>query len=70
MNDSKKLYSQIKLNNLSTKFDRDNSYPFTKMLKNNIIKNSWAINWYASNFLLSKFTAYPKKSMALHIVQI
>ena len=38
------------------------------LLKNSTgIKFSWAINWYAVNFLTNKYTLYPLFSFAQHI---
>ena len=65
---SYKLIKKVNEQNLSNELDRDNSYPYTRMLKQNIVTNkSWAINWYAINFIKNKYTVYPTKSLALHI---
>jgi hypothetical protein len=67
VDDSKALLSEIYLRKLSKSFDRGGVYPFTQMLSDNITtERSWAINWYASTFLLNKYCLYPVKSLALH----
>ncbi len=49
-------------------FNRGGSYPFYKLLQENITRqNSWAINWYASTFLSNRYTLYPRRSLAVHI---
>tara|TARA_X000000950_G_scaffold286663_1_gene396256 strand:+ start:4456 stop:5376 length:921 start_codon:yes stop_codon:yes gene_type:complete len=67
--DSIKLYNKIKKNGLIREFDRQGSSNFSNDLKSNSQnQKSWAINWYASTFLLNMYTLYPLKSLALHIV--
>ena len=67
-NDAEILARRIIENNLKKEFNRDNNYNFYKMLKSKSRKgNSWAICWYAINFLEEKFTLYPLKSLACHI---
>ncbi len=67
--EGKYLLNQIIKKNLSYEFDYNNSYPYTKMLKNQIEgkNNSWAIRWYASAFLENKLTLYPGKSLVQNI---
>jgi hypothetical protein len=67
--DGKKLLNEIKSKRLRKRFDRDNVYPFTLMLQNQVndVVGSWAIRWYASAFLKNKYTLYPKHSLVLHI---
>jgi hypothetical protein len=50
-------------------FDFNNSYPYTRMLKNQIAgrNDSWAIRWYASAFLRQKLTLYPGISLVKNI---
>lgn len=63
--DGKKLLRELKERNLTKEFDFSGSYPYTKMLKDQIAgrNNSWAIRWYASAFLKNKLTLYPGKSL-------
>jgi hypothetical protein len=63
------LLDYILKNKLSHEFDFDGSYPFTKMLSDQIKgkNNSWAIRWQASAFIKNKLTLYPKRSMAMNI---
>jgi GT2 family glycosyltransferase len=64
--DGKKLLKKIKS---KRKFNIENTYPFHKMLKNQIKgkNNSWAIRWYASVFLENGVFLYPKKSLINNI---
>jgi hypothetical protein len=66
---SKGLANEIKRKKLVNKFNRNGSYNFFSMLLRNASGslNSWAVNWYAINFLLGRYTLYPLKSFALHI---
>ncbi|MGB9794813.1 glycosyltransferase [Caldisericum exile] len=67
--DGKKLLEEMKKRKLTREFDFNNSYPYTKMLKDQIKgkNNSWAVRWYASAFLNDMFTLYPRKSLVMHI---
>jgi hypothetical protein len=67
--DAQKLLIEIERNNLSYEFDIEGSYPYTKMLRDQVNGkiNSWAINWYASAFLKSKYTLYPSVSIVQNI---
>lgn len=67
--DSAFLLETIKSKHLTKEFNRNNSYNYLKMLKQNAQGkvNSWAINWYASTFLNNMYSLYPLKSLALHI---
>lgn len=49
-------------------FDFCGSYPFTKMLQDQVSNKigSWAIRWHASAFLNSKLTLYPGRSLIFH----
>ena len=64
-----KLLSEITSKNLKDEFDFNRSYPYTKMLKNQIKGeiNSWAIKWYASAFVNNKLTLYPGKSLVRNV---
>lgn len=67
--DGQKLLKELKSKGLTNEFDFDNSYPYTKMLEDQIAKrnNSWAIRWYASAFLAGKLTLYPNVSYIQNI---
>jgi glycosyltransferase involved in cell wall biosynthesis len=59
-----KLLAELKARNLTRDFDFDGSYPYTRMLQEQIAgkTQSWAVRWYASAFLKNKYTLYPGKS--------
>jgi len=63
--DGKKLLDEIKARNLSDRFDYDGSYPFTRMLEDQVkeMVNSWAIRWNATAFLKDRLTLYPGRSL-------
>jgi len=67
--DALKLIEQLDNNDLVSKFNFNNQYPYYKMLK--LVAegkvNSWAIRWYASSFINNKVTLFPKKSLVRHI---
>jgi len=67
--DGQKLLRELEVKKLIKEFDFDNSYPYTKMLRDQIRgnNNSWAIRWYASAFLKNKLTLYPGKSLIANI---
>lgn len=67
--DGKALLNEIDKRNLKKEFDFDNSYPYYKMLKQQVEgnNNSWAIRWYASAFLNNKLTLYPGRSLVKQI---
>lgn len=67
--DGQKLLNQLKERDLTTEFDFDGTYPFTRMLEKQIRgqNDSWAIRWYASAFLQNKLTLYPGKSLVQNI---
>jgi len=64
-NDGKKLLNELKQKKLIRKFNFNNSYPYLRMLQDQIEgkNNSWAIRWYASAFLKDKLTLYPGRSL-------
>ena len=55
--DSQKLYDEIIARKLKKEFDRNNAFPYTRMLKDQADGkiDSWAIRWYASAFLADKY---------------
>ena len=67
--DAQNLYDQIKQKKLDKSFNRNNSYNYLKMLKARASEKnqSWAICWYAINFLKNKYTFYPLRTFAKHI---
>jgi hypothetical protein len=67
--DGQRLLDELKRRKLTRQFDFDGSYPYTKMLKDQITgkNNSWAIRWYASAFLCDKLTLYPGRSLVHNI---
>lgn len=67
--DGQKIMDDLIAKKLSWKFDFDGSFPYTRMLEDQIAarNNSWAIRWYGSAFLKNKLTLYPGKSLAQDI---
>ena len=67
--DGSLLLNEIRERRLSTDFDFQNSYPFTRMLEKQTrgLVGSWAIRWQASAFLHNKLTLYPGRSLVLPI---
>lgn len=67
--DGKALLNEIEKRNLKKEFDFNNSYPYFRMLKDQIEgkNNSWAVRWYASAFLHNKLTLYPGRSLVNQI---
>ena len=67
--DGKALLKEIEKRNLKKEFDFNNSYPYCRMLRQQIAgkNNSWAVRWYASAFLHNKLTLYPGRSLVNQI---
>lgn len=67
--DGKKLLYELKRRKLTKEFDFWGSYPYTRMLQDQIKgkNNSWAIRWYASCFLENMLTLYPRYSLVKNI---
>lgn len=67
--DSGALANEIRKKKLVRDFNRDNSYNYFKMLRMTAGGRvaSWAVNWYAVNFLAGRYILYPLRSLALHI---
>ena len=67
--DGIKLLKELEQKKLLNKFDFENSYEYTQMLKDQIAgkNDSWAVRWYASVFLKNKLTLYPGKSFVQNI---
>ena len=59
----------MKQKNLIEDFDFSGSFPYSKMLEDQIAgrNNSWAIRWYASAFLRDMLTLYPARSFIHNI---
>ena len=69
--DASCLFSKLKQKNLFYEFDFDGSYPYSRMLKHNLIglNDSWAVRWYASCYINGSLTLYPNKSLVKNIGQ-
>lgn len=67
--DGRKLLKEIEERKLEREFDYNGSFPYVKMLKDQITgrNSSWAIRWYASAFLRDKLTLYPGLSLVKNI---
>ena len=67
--DGRYLLNALKKKNLAAAFDFDNSYKYTKMLKNQIAGkiDSWAVRWHASAFIEEKLTLFPGISLVNNI---
>jgi hypothetical protein len=63
------LLAMIESNGWSTAFEYNNSFPYMRMLRNQIAGkiSSWAILWYASAFVQQKLTLYPGHSLVSNI---
>ncbi|HTF29275.1 MAG TPA: glycosyltransferase family 2 protein [Flavitalea sp.] len=62
------LLNELINRNKTKEFDFNGAFPFTQMLRDQIIgkNNSWAVRWYASAFLKNMLTLYPAKSLVYH----
>lgn len=67
--DGQILLNELQARNLTYRFDVFGSYPFTKMLENQIkgLNDSWAIRWQASTFLMDKLSLFPGQSLVMNI---
>jgi hypothetical protein len=67
--DGRKLMDGLKRGGLLRRFDFDGSYPYARMLQDQIDgnNNSWAIRWYASALLHDRLTLYPGRSLVHNI---
>lgn len=67
--DGAKLLKELEFRKLTRLFDLDSSYPYTKMLREQIAgkNSSWAIRWRASCYLKGMLTLYPGKSLVNNI---
>lgn len=67
--DGQKLYSALEGRNLFKRFNLDDSFNYTKMLKTQIQNRNvtWDVCWYASAILNDKLSLYPWKSLTMNI---
>jgi hypothetical protein len=67
--DGKKLLDELTSKKMKRESDFNNSFGYTKMLKDQIKgkNDSWAIRWYMSAFLKNKLTLYPRQSLVQNI---
>jgi hypothetical protein len=67
--DGRRLLEDLRSRHLSDAFDFDRSFPYTRMLEDQVggCNDSWAIRWYASCFLKGMFTLYPGHSLVENI---
>jgi hypothetical protein len=63
------LLNELEKRHLTKKFDFDNAYGFTKMLRRQIkgLNNSWAIRWSASHFLNDCYALNAGKTLVQNI---
>jgi hypothetical protein len=63
------LLSELKRRGLSRLFDLNGSYPYARMLKDQIAgrNDSWAVRWRASVFLKDMLSLYPLHSLVWNI---
>jgi len=67
--DGAKLLKQIDARNLRWEFDMDGSYPYCRMMEDQIAgrNNSWAIRWHASAYLKAMLSCFPGRSLVQNI---
>lgn len=67
--DGQKLLNEVKQRSLQKEIDFNDSYGYTKMLKDQIMgkNNSWAVRWYVSAFLKEMLCLYPDESYVQNI---
>lgn len=67
--DGQKLLDELVRQNITYEFDVLGSYPYTQMLKDQIMgkNNSWGVRWNASAFINQKLSCYPGVSMVQNI---
>lgn len=67
--DGTALLKELVSRGLTREFDLDGSYPFTRMLRDQVAgrNDSWAIRWHASCFLADRLTLYPGRSLVHNI---
>ena len=67
--DGEKHLEALKKSQLTTSFDHNGAYPFTKMLQNQVTGkiDTWDILWYASTFINQGLNLYPGGSLVKNI---
>jgi hypothetical protein len=67
--DGVQLLDGLKRQKLLKRFNFNDTYPYSQMLKDQIDgkNDSWAIRWHASAFLNNLYTLYPGKSLVENI---
>lgn len=67
--DGAALLQELRAQQLTREFDLDGSYPFTRMLADQVVgrNDSWAIRWHASAYLRGMLTLYPGRSLVRNI---
>ena len=63
------LLAGIERRGMAQEFDLDGAYPYMRMLRDCLEhkNSSWAVRWYASQFLLGRLCVYPGQSMTMNI---
>jgi hypothetical protein len=63
------LLAELERRRLTRRFDFDNSFPYSRMLRDQIAGrvSSWAVRWYASALLRDKLTLYPGVSLVQNV---
>lgn len=64
-----RLLRELKDRGLVQHFDCNNSFPYTRMLQQQVLGkiDSWAIRWHASLFLSDQYTLFPKNSLVENV---
>ena len=67
--DARMLLAEIERRGIGQQFDLGGAYPYMRMLRDcqENKNSSWAVRWYASQFLLGRLCVYPGKSMTMNI---
>jgi hypothetical protein len=67
--DGASLLARIEALQLERKFDLEGTYPYTKMLKDQVAgaNQSWAVRWYAHALLTKRLVLYPGRSVTRNI---
>jgi len=63
------LLSELRRRGLEEKFDFESSFPFMRMLEDQVAgrNDSWAVRWYAKALLHGGLTLYPGRAMTANI---
>ena len=67
--DGERLLAELRHRKLTHEFDFDGSYPYTRMLEDQVDgrNQSWAIRWHAACYLKDLLTLYPGRSLVENI---